>query len=48
MAVMLGFTKWQLITAIDELLIQLYPEVYEYTDEEIDLMLDELDRQNGR
>ena len=48
MAVMLGLTKWQLLTQIDELLFKLYPEVIEFTKEELELMLDELERRQGR
>ena len=47
-AVMLGFTKWQLLTQIDELLFELKPsldfdleEVF-YTTEEFEAMLAEI------
>ena len=39
MAVMLSFTKWELLTQIDELLLQLYPEEIDL--EEISLALEE-------
>ena len=48
LAVMLGLTKWQLLTQIDELLYKLYPEVIEFTTEELELMWDELERRHGR
>ena len=32
MAVMLGFTKWELLTQVDELLHQLYPEEVDLKD----------------